>query len=179
MSGEYTLARPYAKALFELANSNNALGHWSETLLVAKQIAEHPRVHAMLKNPTISQDKVLAFFKSVAGDIFDSQIDRLLSLMSDNKRLLLISTVYELFEQMRKEAQKIVDVEMVAAQPIPPALEKKITQALERRLQKTVSLSCRTDPSLIGGAILRAGDWVIDGSVKGRLSKIYDAMGIS
>jgi F-type H+-transporting ATPase subunit delta len=179
MSGENKLARPYAKALFELARAKETYAFWTDALRVAKEISQHPSVIAMIKNPAITQEKITSFFKEIGGDLFDESVHRLLSLLVDNKRLLLMPAIFDLFDEMKKEDQKIIDVELTSAYPLSEDIEGKITQALQRRMQKTIHLNCKTDPSILGGAIIRAGDWVIDGTIKGRLTKVYDAISIS
>lgn len=179
MSGENKLARPYAKALFSLAQKDQSYAHWAQMLRVAKDIAAHPKIVALLKSPTLSLEQKLDFFAGVGGELFDETMRRFLQILSDNKRLLVLPAIFELFDAMQKEALSQIDVTLTAAMPVPADSEQKLKRALEQRLKKQVNLLCETDPQIIGGAIIRAGDWVIDGSVRGKLAQIYDAIGIS
>jgi F-type H+-transporting ATPase subunit delta len=96
--------------------------------------------------------------------------------LAENRRLALLPEIAAQFETLRAEVENVVDVEVIAAQEIAPAQHKKLAAALKRRLGREVRMHTRIDETLIGGAIVRAGDLVIDGSLKGRLARLGSAL---
>ena len=93
-------------------------------------------------------------------------------MLADNHRLGYLPEIAELFDTLKDDAEGMVDVTVTSAAPLDEAQRGQISAALERRLRRKVRLHCETDPALIGGAVLRAGDLVIDGSLRTRLERI-------
>lgn len=179
MSDENKLARPYAKAVFELAQRENTFDNWSRALGLAKEAANHPSLAAMISNPTIAQSRAIGVFEEIGGQHFDDNMHRLLELLAKNKRLFVLPAIFELFEQMRKAEQKIVDVTITTAYPLKESMRTQLSSALEKRFSKKVNLDCQVDKKILGGAIVRSGDWVLDGSIMGRLANLHNAIGIA
>ena len=175
MADKSTIARPYAKATFEVAGPAR-LGPWSEALRAAAGAVTDPRVAALLGNPRIRPGELADLVIDVAGAGLDEDGRNFIRTLADNHRLDCLPEIAALFEQLRSEAEGTVDVAVTSAVPLTEAQQRELATALERRLKRTVHLQCVTDPGLIGGAVLRAGDLVIDGSLRAKLQRIAYAL---
>ena len=171
-----TLARPYAKAVFELAKSQGRLGPWGEMLALLASVAGHPSVHQMLESPDLAETVKSRRLASVCGDALDDRARALIDLLATNKRLDLIGELRDQFEVLKAQEEQVLDVEIVSAFALTEAQGAMLRDALARRYQREVNMSSRVDASLIGGAIIRAGDTVIDGSVRGRLGRLAETL---
>ena len=172
MADKSTIARPYAKAAFEEARDRGRLGPWSEALRTAAAVIGDPRVEALLGNPHVTPEELAALVTEIAGPQLDEQGRNFVRTLADNRRLAVLPEISAHFDELKSEAEGIVDVTVTSAAPLDDSQRGKLTTALERRLGRSVRLQCATDPALIGGAVLRAGDLVIDGSLRGRLERI-------
>lgn len=177
MSHSYTIARPYAKAVFELAR-DGAFAKWSEMLALAAQIARSKEMIALMKDPKFSSDQVLALFFDIAKDSFTQEMKNLCQTLAQFQRMAVLPEIYELYEEMRKNAERTISVELVSAYPMDENYQMRFKQALKQKTNCDIQLKCVTDKSILGGAIIRAGDLLIDGSVRGRLARLGDAVGI-
>ena len=171
-----TLARPYARALFELARESGAFDAWSQTLGFLGAAVEDERVQRMIASPNVSDADLLAVFEAAAGDRLDDKGRNLLRLMIENNRVTALPDVAALFEVFKAEAEGAVDVEVTSVEPVGDDYRTRIAEALKRKLGRDVRLNFSIDESLIGGALIRAGDLVIDGTVRGRLDKLAGAL---
>lgn len=178
MASEYTVARPYAKAAFEFAAVKKQLAQWSEMLEAAKSIIQNEAVENMLKDPCVSADQVMAFIYSIDAQLFNSDFKNFLNVLSENKRLPFIPYISEHFEALRAEAEQVMNVEITSAFELSDKYKEQFIQALKKRMKCEIALSAKTDASILAGAIVRAGDLLIDGSLRGRLARLNDAMGI-
>ncbi len=176
MSELTTLARPYARALFELARTGNTFDLWSRNLRTMAQFIQDPVLRRALENPALSRTDAAELFIKACGVQIDEPAKNLVRVLVANDRLPLLPHVVRLFEALRSDAEGLVEAEIITAMDIEPAQKDAIAAALKRRLGRDVKLSTRIDPSLLAGAIVRAGDLVIDGSVKGRLEKMTSAL---
>lgn len=172
MADKSTIARPYAKAAFEEARDRKRLGPWSEALRTAAAVIGDPRVEALLGNPHVTPEELAALVTGIAGPQLDEQGRNFVATLADNRRLAVLPEISAHFDELKSEAEGVVDVTVTSAAPLDDSQRGKLTTALERRLGRSVRLQCATDPGLIGGAVLRAGDLVIDGSLRGRLERI-------
>jgi F-type H+-transporting ATPase subunit delta len=172
MADKSTIARPYAKAAFEEARERGRLGPWSEALRTAATVIGDSRVAALLGNPRVTPEELAALVIEIAGPQLDEEGRNFVRTLADNRRLALLPEISALFDELKGEAEGVVDVTVTSAAPLDDSQRTKLAGALERRLGRTVRLQCATDPALIGGAVLRAGDLVIDGSLRGRLERI-------
>ncbi len=171
-----TLARPYAKAAFEVALQNNALDSWSGMLSLSAAITADETIGELLNSPSLSSEQIADAFVGVCGDELDEKGNNFVHLLAENKRLVLLPEISTLFENLKANQEKSVDVEITTAFEISSEVSSKLAQALKDRLQREIKLATSVDQSLIGGAIIRAGDNVIDGSVRGKLSKLAESM---
>jgi F-type H+-transporting ATPase subunit delta len=172
MAERTTTARPYAKAIFALARQGNKLAETSAGLVRAAETVADPRVHALLGSPHVTPAQLAELVSGVAGASFDEHSRNFVSLLAQNRRLGFLPEIAALFEQMKAEVENAVDVEVVSASQLTPDQESRYAAALQKKLGRQVRLHTRVDGSLIGGAVLKAGDLVIDGSIKGRLERL-------
>ncbi len=172
MADKTTVARPYARAAFEEARDARRLGPWSEALRTAAAVVQDPRVHRLLGNPAVSDAQLAQLVMDLAGPQLDEHGRNFVRTLVHNRRLACLPEISALFDRLKDEAEGVVDVTVTSAAPLGNAQRSALSAALERRLKRQVRLQCQTDPSLIGGAVLQAGDLVIDGSVRSRLDHI-------
>lgn len=174
MSENATLARPYAKAIFELAQSQNALPAWSEVLSALKTIVAHEDFSVLLGNPKVTDEQL----SGLLGDLLKSEgaAANLTRLLVENERLSLAAEIAEQYEAMRARAESRVDVEVTAAAEMSQVQVDAFSAALKKRLGLDVSVETAVDKDLIGGAIVRAGDLVIDGSVRSELTRMGQSL---
>lgn len=171
-----TLARPYAKAVFEYASESNALEQWSNALRLLAIEAVIPEVVSLRDNPKLSNEDLVAMHvEPFAKQLSQEQIN-FVKLLTNNNRLNLLPEIHFLFEQHKAAALKQIDIELISATTLNTQQQEMFTTALKKKFGKEIKLTCREDSSLVGGAIIRAGDQVIDGSVKGRLAQMSEAL---
>jgi F-type H+-transporting ATPase subunit delta len=175
MSQPLTLARPYARAAFELAASGNALGDWASRLAFAAQAAADPQVRSLFGNPRIGPAELASLFLP-DGEPADSPFAGFVKLLAENQRLQALPEIAALYEQQKREAEKVLQVHLRTAAPIDANETAKIKDALKRRFGRDIELEQTVDPSVLGGAVIDAGDVVIDGSVRGRLHQLEAAL---
>jgi F-type H+-transporting ATPase subunit delta len=171
-----TVARPYAQAVFELAKEQGRLAQWSEMLQLAALVVTDKNLSGLVGNPRIEKAKLMELIIGVCGDRLDDSATNLLRVLVENGRLNVLPYIAEQYEAYRAEEEKIIQAELISAFPVSEELQQQIAKSLKARLGRDVSLNCRTDESMIGGAIIRAGDLVIDGSVTGHLERFANAL---
>ncbi len=171
-----TLARPYARAAFEYAREHNALDAWSEQLATAAAVVGEERVSATLDNPSLTTAQQAATLCEVCGDALGEEVKNFVSIVASNKRLALLPVINTQFAEFKASLEQSVDVEVVSAFDLSDSARDKLAQALGAKLEREIRVSTRTDSELLGGVLIRAGDMVIDGSVRGRLNKLAEAM---
>jgi F-type H+-transporting ATPase subunit delta len=167
-----TVARPYAKAAFQYARDAKAFAPWSQGLKVAAEIVADQRVADIIKDPERSTADVAAFIIDVAGARLDAGMQNFVRVLAENHRLLLLPEIEAHYEAERAQAENTVDVEVISAVALSAAQADKLAAALNTRLKRRVRMQNSVDASLLGGAVIRAGDLVIDGSLKGRLERL-------
>ena len=172
MADKTTIARPYAKAAFEEAKATNQLGAWSDTLQTASTVVQDPNVQKLLGNPSVTHADLAKLVADLAGPQLDGQGRNFVQTVAENRRLAYLPEISNLFDELKDEAEGVIDVTVTSAAPLDSAQQEALSTALARRLKRKIRLQTETDPSLLGGAVLRAGDLVIDGSVRARLDRI-------
>lgn len=173
-----TLARPYANAAYELAKQADRIDTWSASLGALVAAAETDEVQALIGSPVITQvQKAHTLNELLADANATEEVRRFVSVLAENQRLDLIADIATQFEARRAEDGKILDVTITAARPIGDADRAMFEAALKKRFEREVTITVETDPSLLGGAFIRAGDTVVDGSVRGKLAKMQEALG--
>jgi F-type H+-transporting ATPase subunit delta len=172
MADKLTIARPYARAAFEEARGEQRLAQWSAALKVAAQVVQDARVENLLGNPHVTPEELAQLVIGIAGPDLGEHGANFVRTLADNRRLAYLPEIAAQFDTLKDAAQGVADVTVTSATALDETLQSKLSQALEKRLKRKVRLHCAVDPHLIGGAILRAGDLVIDGSLSTRLERI-------
>jgi F-type H+-transporting ATPase subunit delta len=167
-----TIARPYAKAAFEYARGAGALADWSQALRLCAEIVADPRVEALIKDPELMPAQIADFVIDVGGAKLNPAMQNFVRILAANRRLLLLPEIAAHYEARRAEVENTVDAEVISAVKLDAAQTEKLTQALNTRLRRRVKMQNSVDASLLGGAVIRAGDLVIDGSLKGSLERL-------
>ena len=171
-----TLARPYAKAAFEHAQAQQQLANWSAMLGLAAAVSQDDTMQRLLKAPRLTSAQKAATFIDVCGDKFDAQAQNFIRVAAENDRLQLLPEISSLFDLYKAEQEKSVDVEVTSAFALNQEQQDKLAKVLSARLSREVRLHATEDASLIGGVVIRAGDLVIDGSVRGKIAKLAEAL---
>ena len=171
-----TLARPYARAAFEYARDNNQLSLWSEQLATAAAVSTDAGMKTALNDPSLTAELQAKTLSDVCGDALGAEARNFIAVLAGNKRLALLPEIYALFTQYKANQEKTVDVEVVSAFDLADATRDKLAAVLGKKLERQVEVRTSTDRNLLGGVLIRAGDLVIDGSIRGRLNKLAAAM---
>lgn len=167
-----TLARPYAKAVFELARDTSRFGDWSNVLRGLADAVSDPAVAAAIGHPAIGKGQLSQALVEAIGGTIGSDGSNLLRLLIDNGRLKLAPAIASEYEALRAEAEATIDVEITTAAAVAPEQLATLVDAVAKRLQRTLNVTTKVDESLLGGAVIRAGDLVIDGSSVGELERL-------
>jgi F-type H+-transporting ATPase subunit delta len=176
MAEAITIARPYANAVFAIAQEKGELKAWSDLLVVLGQCALEPEMQSIITSPAVSDEQVVTLLAEIAGDAMTADAQHFLSLLAENDRLLLLPEITVLFEELRAEAEKTMVADVISAKALSAEQKDKISAALKQRLGRDVTLNASVDESLLGGAIIQAGDLVIDGSALGKLNRLANAI---
>lgn len=171
-----TLARPYARAAFEYADAANTLEAWSKALGLTAAVAQQEAVAKLLGSPSYTAEKKAEAFIEICGEELDAQAKNFVKVLADNARIALLPQISQLFDAFKANKEKSVDVELSTARELPAELQDKLAKALSSNLDREVKLQVQVDAELLGGVVVRAGDTIIDGSVRGRLAKLAEAM---
>jgi F-type H+-transporting ATPase subunit delta len=171
-----TIARPYARAAFEYARAADALAQWSALLAGARVALADKRVASLVGNPHVRTDDLVDFLLEVTGAAGHAEARNFLRLLAENRRLTALPEIAAQYETLRSEVENTVDVTVTSALPLTAEQSDQLAAALARRLRRTVRLHAEVDPKLIGGAIVRAGDFVVDGSLRGRIERLGNAL---
>jgi len=171
-----TAARPYARAAFAFASGSNAITQWAEMLNFCAAIADDETMKAALDQPTLNRQQKGDLFNQVCADKINDQAKNFIKLLAENDRISLLPDIAVLFHHYQIDAEGSVDAELISALDVSDQQVQAIAASLSKRLGKKVSITTKIDESLIGGAVIRAGDMVIDGSVRGRLEKLTNTL---
>jgi F-type H+-transporting ATPase subunit delta len=172
MADRITTARPYARAAFEEAQQHQQLGAWSESLAAAALVVRDARVQALLGNPHVTPEQLAQLVGGIAASQLGEHGMNFVRTLAANGRLVYLPEISALFDAFKDEAEGVADVTVTSAAALDAAHQQRIAGALEQRLKRKVRLHCRIDAALLGGAVVRAGDLVIDGSLRSRLERI-------
>ena len=172
MADRLTVARPYAKAAFAQAKADARLGAWSVALGRAALVVADPRVRALFGSPKVTAAQLAELVSEVSGSELDQSGRNFIAQLAENGRLQFLPEIARLFNQLKDDAERIVEVGITSAAPMGADEQAKLVAALEKRFDRKVQLHATVDPSLIGGAVVRAGDLTIDGSLKAKLGRL-------
>lgn len=176
MAEKSTIARPYAQAFFELARSKGTLPQFSEALEAAAIAATDEAFEGLLGHPSVPKAQLAELVIGVCGDETGEEFSNFIKLLAEKGRLNVLPQISELFNAYRAEEERTAHADVVSAVELSAAQKKKISQGLKARLGREVVLECRVDEGIIGGAIIRVGDLVVDGSVTGQLDKLVQTL---
>jgi F-type H+-transporting ATPase subunit delta len=176
MADKTTIARPYAKAAFEEARAHGRLAEWSRALGVAAQVAADARVAELIESPQVTPEELARLVTDVTGKQFGDLGRNFVETLAENRRLAYLPQIAALFDELKNQAEGIAEVSVTSATPLDTAQQRRLVEALSRRLKRQVRLHCTTDAGLIGGAVVRAGDLVIDGSLRGKLERMANEL---
>jgi F-type H+-transporting ATPase subunit delta len=172
MAERATVARPYAKAAFAHARETGRLAQWSGWLATARSVVASEEFQKLERSPGITTAELTALVAGICGDALDDHGKAFLALLTENGRLDYLPEIAARFEELRAEDQNIADVEVLSATTLDERQKDRLTAALKTRLRRDVRLHCSVDPTLVGGAVVRSGDLLIDGSLKGKLERL-------
>ena len=172
MQDKTTIARPYAQAVFETASEESKLTEWSDMLGLLEVIVTDAQMKAVLTNPKLDTKALTDLILGVCGKTLSETGSNLVKVLADARRLSLVPELYKLYEQLRAEAEGVIEVGVTSAYELSSEQQATISAAMAKRLGRKVEITNDIDDTLIGGMVIRAGDSVIDASVKGRLKEL-------
>jgi len=172
MSELSTLARPYAEAAFKQAIESGSVSDWSDSLNLLSLVMQDKEMVAIVANPKVSQDQLTTLLLDICQDQLKEESTNFLKVLIENDRLILAPQISELYESYKAEHEGYIDVEVTSAYSLTKEEQNKFASTLKKQLGKTIHITTSIDKSLIGGYIAKAGDKVIDGSVKGQLQQL-------
>ncbi|MEE9356002.1 MAG: F0F1 ATP synthase subunit delta [Methylococcaceae bacterium] len=167
-----TLARPYAEAVFKRSKETSSAAEWSEMLRFLASLVKNEQLLSIIENPRISNEKLQSLLIDICAEHISKEGENFIRLLLQNNRLKLIPYVQTLFEEFRADDEGYLEVTVQSAFSLDAQQVKKLSTKLKNVLEKEVRLNVEIDKSLIGGILVRAGDRVIDGSVKGQLQQL-------
>jgi F-type H+-transporting ATPase subunit delta len=176
MAEALTTARPYAQAAFDEAQKLGALKSWSEMLLSLAEAICYPEVRAVVTSPRVAKSAIESLLEGLLGGQAKAQQRNFVRVLVDNQRLLLLPEIVSIFEALRAEAEKTVNVVVDSAFELSDAQKEKIISSLKIRMGREIKLVCKVNKELLGGVVIRAGDKVIDGSARTRLGEMANAL---
>jgi len=172
MAERATVARPYARAAFAHARETGRVAQWSGWLATARSVVASDEFQKLERSPGISTADLTALVAGICGDALDDHGRALLALLAENGRLDFLPEIAAQFEALKSEAENVAEVEIVSATALDDRQRERLAGALRTRLRRDVRLHCTVDPALVGGAVVRSGDLLIDGSLKGKLERL-------
>lgn len=180
MSELTTIARPYAKAVFDFAIEQRSIDKstvkkWEEMLGFLAEVVENDTMKDFLTS-SFSAEKLADMVISICGEQVDQYGQNLIRLMAENKRLTVLPIVFKEFQHYVEEYNAIAEVQVTSAQPLSIAQQEKVAAAMEKKLARKIKLNCNVDTSLIAGVIIRTDDFVIDGSSRGQLNRLANEL---
>lgn len=176
MAEAITIARPYAAAVFSIAHEKGELKAWSDLLALLAQCVAVPDMQSVISSPAVSDEQVVSLLADIAGESMSDDARNFLALLAENNRLQLLAHIAVIYEELRAEAEQTMTADVTSARALTPEQEANISAALKKRLGREVTLNTSVDEALLGGAIIRAGDLIIDGSALGKLNKLANAI---
>jgi len=175
MAENVTIARPYAEAVFALADQGGALDKWSRTLAVMAVVAANPDLRAAIASPNLSANQVYGLFAGACGDLA-TEAQNLARVLIENGRLALLPEIREIYEELKNEREGVMEAVITSARPLDRGQLSALVAELERRFKRKVNAQVEIDAELIGGVRMQVGDEVIDGSVRGKLAAMALAL---
>lgn len=176
MADAYTIARPYAEAIYEMAKDSESFSEWEETLSLLASIAGDEQMARLLNNPRLEETRKQQLFHQIIGDYLSESGERLLNTLFTNNRVSFLPDILAIYRDLRRSAEGEVHAVLTSAFELSEEQEQDIIERLEKRLGRKVTIEKQVDESLLAGLVIRAGDWVIDGSVRGGLQQLRNRL---
>lgn len=176
MAEAITVARPYAEAVYKLAVANQNLSEWSKMLQLAAVIAENDDVKQLIGNPVVSAKQLGEIILEIGRNKFNSEARNLVMLLADNKRILVLPQIRQLFEQLKAQYEGVLEAKIVSAFAMESRQLKKLIDDLERKFKRKIEAQVSIDPELIGGVKVEIGDEILDASIRGKLEAMAVAL---
>ncbi len=171
-----TLARPYAAAVFKRAKETGGMAKWSEALALLTSVVTNDDMLKVINNPKVNKTRLADLVLAVCEGHVDGENVNFLKLLLENNRLILVPDIAQIYEEMKAEEEGYVDVQVTTAYAFTKDGEKEFIRTLEKSLNKKIHMNATVDKSLIGGVLIRAGDKVIDGSIRSQLQHLQKAL---
>jgi F-type H+-transporting ATPase subunit delta len=169
-----TLARPYALAAFEYALAKSDLAGWESMLKAAAEVVQDKRITQLLNSPEVTKERLAQLFCGILASIMDNEKENFIRLLAEYDRLSALPNILSLFEEYKANYEMTLPVQVISAIPLDETFKQRITKSLTERLKRKVELQSEIDESLLGGVVIRAGDRVIDGSIRGKLNRLIE-----
>lgn len=176
MASLQSIARPYALAAFEFARESEQLSQWHAFLNSASEMVKQKDVAMLLNNPQVASEELFELCQGVLSSLLDEKRKNFLLLLAQNKRLVAMPEIAELYNAMLLTLEQVSKVRVVTAVEAQEDFKEKLAISLSKRFKHNVTLRCDVDPTILGGAVIHIGDRVIDGSVRGKLSRLYQSL---
>ncbi len=176
MAEAITVARPYAEAVYKLAIANDSLAQWSKMLQLAAAIAEDAQMKLLIGNPVISAKQLGELFLEIGRNKFNTEARNLVMLLTENKRVTVLSQISQLFEQLKAQHEGVLEARIVSAFAMESKQLKKLIDDLEQKFKRKIEAQVSVDPELIGGIKVEIGDEILDASVRGKLEAMAVAL---
>jgi F-type H+-transporting ATPase subunit delta len=176
MAETATIARPYAQAVFSLADKAGSSGKWLEMLATMAQVAAHPDMRACIGNPNLGAKQLYDLFVALCKQDFPAEARNFVRVLIDNGRLGLLPEIYAQFAELKNERDGVLEAEIRSAFPLENAQITALVADVSRRFKRRVQPRVTVDKDLIGGVHIKVGDEVIDGSVRGKLESMATAL---
>lgn len=176
MAIDAKIARPYARAAFDFAKAKQDIVAWEAFLNVAQCMVQDARVFSMLSDPRVSVQQQIAFFEAVCAQHLDAARKNFLALLIEYGRVLALPTIYTLFYKHRQAESASLNVEVTSAWPLESGEVEQLSRALAERFSCEIQMKTQEDRSLLGGMVVRAGDFVMDASIRDRLRRMRAAL---
>ncbi len=171
-----TIARPYAKAAFEYAADNGKLVEWSSMLALTASLSQESEVKELFDSASLGYEEKAAAFVGLCDDELDVSVANFIRVLAEHKRLSALTAIAIAFDELKANLEQVVDVKVDSAFELSDEQHEKLKGALSDKWQKNISIQSKVDPSLIGGVVIRAGDIVIDGSIRGKLAQLAETI---
>lgn len=177
MSSPSEIARPYSKAAFEVAKKHD-VKQWLEVMALLNEIASSPKIKMILKNPLLTSQEQAQTFIELCDKYLNEQQKNFIKLLAENKRLAFLPEIYQFFLKLYDEYLQQEEVTITSSMPINAVMQQTISAALQKRLNKKIVLNVEVNPKLLGGALIKIGDRIIDGTLLGRLQRLANNLDV-
>tara|TARA_X000000950_G_scaffold118543_1_gene148475 strand:+ start:6500 stop:7036 length:537 start_codon:yes stop_codon:yes gene_type:complete len=176
MSELETLARPYSRAAFEFAVESSQLERWGFCLSELARAVGQPNFAILLSSPDLTSSRVSEILLEMCHEVLEGPTKNFILALAENRRLKLLPQISRQFDRLKSEHDKTIHVDVTTAKMIDLDQQNQLSEILSVKLAANINMQVYIDEDLIGGAIIRAGDTVIDGSIRGRLIKLAESL---